>query len=53
MVQIRAMNIADVENVSSFILELNNIEESHIGYCGKYLEEIAHSLKDLLQIMLV
>ncbi|MFI8496690.1 GNAT family N-acetyltransferase [Peribacillus butanolivorans] len=42
--QIRVMNMADVESVSNFISELNIIEESHIGYCGKDSKEIAHSL---------
>ncbi|MBD8500833.1 GNAT family N-acetyltransferase [Paenibacillus arenosi] len=43
MVQIRSMNAADVDQVSRFIAALNQIEESHIGYCGKEYQVIAHS----------
>ncbi|QOR64944.1 GNAT family N-acetyltransferase [Cytobacillus suaedae] len=31
--------------VANFIATYNNIEESHIGYCGKEIEEIVHSLR--------
>lgn len=46
MVQIRKMNKADIKTVSNFISDLNNIEESHIGYCGKEKREIAYSLTE-------
>ncbi len=31
--------------VANFIATFNKIEESHIGYCGNEIEEIAHSLR--------
>ncbi len=46
MVQIRLLDKEGIDNVSSFIEKVNNIEESHIGYCGKDKVEIAHTLKE-------
>ncbi|WP_028594749.1 GNAT family N-acetyltransferase [Paenibacillus assamensis] len=51
MVQIRIMNAADVDQVSRFIAELNQLEETHIGYCGTEQQEIAHSfIEDITDV---
>ena len=36
----------DVEELSRFLSELNNQKKSHIGYCGKKVEEISRTLKE-------
>lgn len=46
MSEIKVINAADVGKVSRLISQLNNNEESHIGYCGKGSEEIANSLTE-------
>lgn len=46
MIKIELMKNNEVELVSSFISEINSIEESHIGYCGIDPLEIAHSLRE-------
>ncbi|MCF6137688.1 GNAT family N-acetyltransferase [Pseudalkalibacillus berkeleyi] len=51
MVQIRTMHKDDIDPVSMLISELNNNEESHIGYCGKDMHEIANSfIKEITDI---
>ncbi|MBM7663211.1 hypothetical protein JOC85_004082 [Bacillus mesophilus] len=44
MVEVKAIHKENVEQVSRFISELNTIETSHIGYCGKESKEIANTL---------
>ncbi|MFN7250317.1 MAG: GNAT family N-acetyltransferase [Anaerobacillus sp.] len=44
MVKIDLMKKNEVQVVAKFISDLNKIEQSHIGYCGKDSLEIAHSL---------
>jgi ribosomal protein S18 acetylase RimI-like enzyme len=46
MMTISQMKQEDMEKVAKFISRMNQIEESHIGYCGTNQEEIAHSLKE-------
>ncbi|WP_042146261.1 N-acetyltransferase [Paucisalibacillus sp. EB02] len=46
MVTIELMKQNELENVSKFISELNNNEESHIGFCGKDSKEIAEYIKE-------
>lgn len=41
MLKIRMMDEADIGTVSKLLSQLNSIEESHIGYCGKDRNEIA------------
>ncbi|WP_102264945.1 GNAT family N-acetyltransferase [Mesobacillus jeotgali] len=51
MVQIEFMKNDEVDIVAKFISEINSVEESHIGYCGKDPKEIAYSLrKDISDI---
>ncbi|MFP3471936.1 hypothetical protein R0J90_17975, partial [Micrococcus sp. SIMBA_144] len=40
---IRTMTRSDITKVSKLIAELNNKEDSYIGYCGTEVEEIANS----------
>lgn len=46
LVTFTTMKEKDVQNVASFIAQLNNIEQSHIGYCGKDSKEIANALRE-------
>ncbi|KHF37904.1 GNAT family N-acetyltransferase [Halalkalibacter okhensis] len=46
MAKINLMKKDDIQMVAEFISELNKMEHSHIGYCGKDRFEIAHSLND-------
>ncbi|MGY3717355.1 GNAT family N-acetyltransferase [Sutcliffiella cohnii] len=46
MTKIELMKDSEVNIVASFISELNSIEQSHIGYCGKDRLEIAHSIRE-------
>ncbi|WLR54714.1 GNAT family N-acetyltransferase [Mesobacillus subterraneus] len=46
MVQIEFMKNDEVDIVAKFISEINSVEESHIGYCGKDPKEIAYSLRE-------
>lgn len=41
---IRISPPTDIEKLSLFLEEMNKNPESHIGYCGKANEEIAHTL---------
>ncbi|SET80871.1 Acetyltransferase (GNAT) family protein [Oceanobacillus limi] len=41
MLQIKVIDEEEVGKASDFIAQLNNNEESHIGYCGKDKDEIA------------
>lgn len=41
MLKIRIIDKEDIGSVSNFISQLNNNEESHIGYCGTDKNEIA------------
>lgn len=44
-VNIRPCKEKDLGNTAHFISELNSIETSHIGYCGKDASEISHFIK--------
>ncbi|GAA0454432.1 GNAT family N-acetyltransferase [Alkalibacillus silvisoli] len=46
MVKFKNMSEEEIDNVSKFIAMLNNMEESHIGFCGKDHEEIKKSMID-------
>lgn len=46
MTKIELMKDSEVDIVASFISELNSIEQSHIGYCGKDRLEIANSISE-------
>lgn len=51
MVRIRTMHNDDIDRVSMLISELNKVEESHVGYCGKDIQEIANSfIQDITDI---
>lgn len=46
MAEIELMKYNEVNIVADFISEINKIEESNIGYCGKDSLEIAHALRE-------
>ncbi|KOP81276.1 GNAT family N-acetyltransferase [Cytobacillus solani] len=46
MAEIELMKYNEVDIVADFISEINKIEESNIGYCGKDSLEIAHALRE-------
>jgi len=50
MTSFRKMKLDDLNLVSTFIAELNNIETSHIGYCGKEQQSIANDLMEEFDI---
>lgn len=43
MIEIRLAEKEDINTIASFIFQINNKEENHIGYCGSNNEEIANS----------
>ncbi|WP_195914015.1 GNAT family N-acetyltransferase [Planomicrobium sp. YIM 101495] len=45
MVELRVLQNEDLQEVSRFISQLNNHEETHIGYCGEDEKEIAKSME--------
>ncbi|WP_017187290.1 GNAT family N-acetyltransferase [Alkalibacillus haloalkaliphilus] len=46
MLDIKVIEQEELGKVSRFIAELNHDEESHIGFCGKEQDEIAHCMKN-------
>ncbi|MBE4909876.1 GNAT family N-acetyltransferase [Bacillus luteolus] len=46
MIKISTIKNEEVVSVAKFISQINRIEESHIGYCGKDYLEVAHSLSE-------
>ncbi|MFC0414044.1 GNAT family N-acetyltransferase [Cytobacillus solani] len=46
MAEIELMKYNEVDIVADFISEINKIEESNIGYCGKDSLEIIHALRE-------
>jgi len=46
MTRIELMKIEEIDIVAKFISEFNIVEESYIGYCGKYCLEITQSLRE-------
>lgn len=46
MAKIEVMKNYEIDIVANFISEMNKIDESHIGFCGKDRLEIAHSLRE-------
>jgi ribosomal protein S18 acetylase RimI-like enzyme len=46
ILKIEFMKTDEVDRVANFISEINSVEESHIGYCGRDPKEIAHSLRE-------
>lgn len=46
MAEIELMKYNEVDIVADFISEINKIEESNIGYCGKDSLEIVHALRE-------
>lgn len=46
MVKIEFVKTDEVDIVANFISEINSVEESHIGYCGKDPKGIAYSLRE-------
>ncbi|MDV2582386.1 GNAT family N-acetyltransferase [Alkalibacillus haloalkaliphilus] len=46
MLDIKVIEQDELGKVSSFIAELNQHEESHIGFCGKEQDEIADCMKN-------
>lgn len=44
--EIKRVRDDDVKEVAQFITKLNNVEESHIGFCGTNSDEVVQALKN-------